>query len=295
NSGSNNGDKSKETTNTEIATWEHEIQKLVGSPRYNTPIHYTLWIRSSLNIHRIPFFWEKSDGSSSFPVSNPNPFPQFGLFHKEETHFHFESLLNLAEIADGYRSKNIQLAVSSNGNDGKTGHQPVRRSSAPGRTRKNVPSLRKTDTHKNEDMKKPKSNNQEEIIALFRKIQTSIAEEAASSIDEDSNKDEDGTESILEALTESRKQVKGKTLKNAGGVKGLRRKGTSEAAAEFKLVRPPSNFVKRSPIPSPAGGNGSHLTVENMKLRELKAVAKSRGIKGYSKLKKNELLELLTS
>jgi hypothetical protein len=32
-----------------------------------------------------------------------------------------------------------------------------------------------------------------------------------------------------------------------------------------------------------------------MKLTELKELAKSRGIKGYSKLKKGELLELLRS
>lgn len=100
----------------------------------------------------------------------------------------------------------------------------------------------------------------------------------------------------------------------------LRRKGTSEEketnhtspVADFKLVRPPSKFVKRSPIPSPSGGNGSHLkveasqaiaetmelkfpSIEDMKLTELKALAKSRGFKGYSKLKKNELLELLRS
>lgn len=111
----------------------------------------------------------------------------------------------------------------------------------------------------------------------------------------------------------------GKTSKKVGS-KVLSRKGTSEEkemhntlpVAEFKLVRPPSTFVKRSPISSLPGGNGSHLTVEasqaigesrelkiqsieNMKLTDLKALAKSRGIKGYSKLKKSELLELLKS
>ncbi|XP_038893911.1 SAP-like protein BP-73 isoform X2 [Benincasa hispida] len=231
------------------------------------------------------------------------------------------NLLNLADIADVYPSKGIQLSVSNNRPDGKAGNRPPRRISAPGKTRKNEPSSRKTEAHMNEeDLKKSKYNNQEEIIALFRKIETSIAKESASSNDEESCKDEHGAESILETLRESRKQVKGKSSKKAGA-KALRSEGTSEEkeihdpsppAADFQLVRPPSKFVKRSPIPSPPRGNGSHPRVDatqaiaesrelkfpsikNMKLTELKALAKSRGIKGYSKLKKNELIELLGS
>ncbi|XP_022139843.1 uncharacterized protein LOC111010657 isoform X2 [Momordica charantia] len=222
----------------------------------------------------------------------------------------------LKEIAAVNSSKGIQVSVTSNGG-GNAGQRPPRRSSGPGRTRKNEPNRNEAA----EDLKNPKSNNQEEIIALFRKIQTSIAKDSATTKDEDSHEDEIGAESILESLRESRKQVKGRTSKKAG-VKVLRRKGISEEpemyhtspAAEFKLVRPPSKFVKRSPIPSPPGRNGSRSqlreepsqaiaesremkfpSVENMKLTELKAVAKSRGIKGYSKLKKNELLELLRS
>ncbi|XP_074269830.1 uncharacterized protein LOC141592856 isoform X2 [Silene latifolia] len=74
-----------------------------------------------------------------------------------------------------------------------------------------------------------------------------------------------------------------------------------------KLTRPPSNFVKKSPIPSPTPlrnnvADDTELSSEDradpekldeMKLSELKGVAKVRGIKGYSKLKKSELLELL--
>lgn len=83
---------------------------------------------------------------------------------------------------------------------------------------------------------------------------------------------------------------------------------------DFKLTRPPSKFVKRSPIPSsstptgkllePSNGASPHTAgtkefelerVEEMKLPELKELAKSRGVKGYSKLKKKELVELLKS
>lgn len=79
---------------------------------------------------------------------------------------------------------------------------------------------------------------------------------------------------------------------------------------DLKFTRPPSNFVKRSPIPtaprsrpntednkaSPDSGSENALgleKVEEMKLPALKELAKSRGLKGYSKLKKSELIELL--
>ncbi|KAL4012071.1 hypothetical protein IC575_029152 [Cucumis melo] len=220
------------------------------------------------------------------------------------------------DIADVYPSKNIQLSVSNNRPDGNAGNarnRPPRRNSLPGKTRKSESSSRKKEAPKNEEnIKKSKPNDQEEIIALFRKIQASIAKESASSIDEESHKDEHGATSILETLREPRKQLKGKTSKKAGA-KVFRSKGASEEkemhdpspppAADFKLVRPPSKFVKRSPIPpkvdaSQAIAESRELkfpSIENMKLAELKALAKSRGIKGYSKLKKNELMEILRS
>nr|XP_043612161.1 SAP-like protein BP-73 [Erigeron canadensis] len=68
-----------------------------------------------------------------------------------------------------------------------------------------------------------------------------------------------------------------------------------------KKSRPASNFVKRSPIPSlyaetledevKSVRDGEEL--EMMKLAELKELAKSRRVKGYSKLKKGELINLL--
>lgn len=88
-----------------------------------------------------------------------------------------------------------------------------------------------------------------------------------------------------------------------------RRIEESSPSMDFKLMRPSSNFVKRSPIPSTSTPResvhvireGSPTTVvgeelqrvEEMKLPELKELARSRGIKGYSKLKKGELVELL--
>lgn len=88
----------------------------------------------------------------------------------------------------------------------------------------------------------------------------------------------------------------------------------SPQVAELKSTRPPSKFVKRSPIPSSSTPRGNVLElndealaaragskelnlprIEEMKLTELKELAKSRGMKGYSKLKKSELVELLRS
>lgn len=79
---------------------------------------------------------------------------------------------------------------------------------------------------------------------------------------------------------------------------------------DLKSTRPRSNFVKRSPIPSPTTPRVKAIKlknevlvktssfdqlpkVEEMKVTELKELAKSRGIKGYSKMKKSELVELL--
>ncbi|KAL2930912.1 SAP-like protein BP-73, partial [Bienertia sinuspersici] len=79
-----------------------------------------------------------------------------------------------------------------------------------------------------------------------------------------------------------------------------------------KFARPPSNFVNKSPVPSfiPSRRNDMEVNktklssseadndssnFEKMKLSELKELAKARGIRGYSKLKKMELIQLLYS
>lgn len=101
------------------------------------------------------------------------------------------------------------------------------------------------------------------------------------------------------------------------------------STTDLKSTRPPSSFTRRSPIPTlsmanegiqtaenetllatptqsiprdeielkseglPATDDEQSLKLEEMKLVELKEFAKSKGIKGYSKLKKSELIELL--
>lgn len=126
---------------------------------------------------------------------------------------------------------------------------------------------------------------------------------------------------VYDFLTDS-PTMAGKATNKEGGKVITRRRGVpkKEQGAEgyppvtdFKLTRPPSNFVKRSPIPSltiPRGkclelsseslsttdGTETDLQrVEEMKLPQLKKLAKSRGFRGYSKLKKSELVRLLSS
>ncbi|KAB1213013.1 SAP-like protein BP-73 [Morella rubra] len=177
--------------------------------------------------------------------------------------------------------------------------------------------------------KKSNPSNQEEIISLFRRIQSAISKgDSASTKETNSSSPEDkpSPESILEVLRNSRKEVKGdaaKTSKKEGDNVLAKRRGVPKKVQSvqnnppvenLRSTRPQSKFVKRSPIPSPStlGGRiqefnneasqaragtkeSKLLRIEEMKLKELKELAKSRGIRGYSKLKKNELVQLLRS
>ncbi|XP_059438658.1 SAP-like protein BP-73 isoform X2 [Corylus avellana] len=230
--------------------------------------------------------------------------------------------ISLKEIADGpllFDSQKVfpRLTVLSIRSDGHKRHGPPRRSSDSRRRKED-----ENETPQSSDGKKSKSSNQEEIIALFRRIQSSISKgESLSTKKRNSNLSEDkpSPESILDVLRKSRKQAKDKE----GDKVLIRRRGVpqkeqavqnSQQVADLKSTRPPSEFVKRSPIPSPSTPRGKILElngealaardgskelnlpgIEGMKLTELKEVAKSRGMKGYSKLKKSELVELLRS
>ncbi|KAK4271722.1 hypothetical protein QN277_020370 [Acacia crassicarpa] len=167
-----------------------------------------------------------------------------------------------------------------------------------------------------------KSPEQEEIISLLRRIQLSISKGDLQGTHKRSSppdKDKPSVESILDVLRESGKQVKDEVPKETAENKTLTR-GVAETEQEvtehpresnFRLTRLPSNFVRQSPIPSiplprrsvievsdeasEAKQGQSEKTLERMKLSELKELAKSKKIKGYSKLKKRELIEILKS
>ncbi|BFG27955.1 hypothetical protein CerSpe_142290 [Prunus speciosa] len=238
-------------------------------------------------------------------------FPPFFSFSKQPKLG--KSIFSLKDVPSPFERNGLHLTVSCIGSEGNGGDQPPRRRSASGRTNKN------DGTKKREaGGKKSKASDQEEIISLFRRIQTSISNKESESVNAkkiNSNVSEDSpsSESILQALYGSRKQ-KGKALDKAGQGVWTRRKDAQEqqiqedpSVAEFKLTRPPSKFVKRSPIPSQSIrrvqvlelNNGASPSaagrIEEMKLPELKELAKTRGIKGYSKLRKSELVQLLKS
>ncbi|XP_011039397.1 PREDICTED: SAP-like protein BP-73 [Populus euphratica] len=215
----------------------------------------------------------------------------------------------------------LQFSVSSIKSDGSSKGRPPRKSSAPGRTEKEDEDSKSQSS----DRKQPMSSNQAEIMALFRRIQSSISkgESTATKKKKASRSEENSpTNSILEVLRHSTKDAKGpSTVREGNKVLTQKRSASKDqkmqaehALEDVKLTRPPSNFTKKSPIPSPStprenttelnseaseGKASNHKLelpgVEKMKLTELKELAKSRGIKGYSKLKKGELLELLRS
>ncbi|WCJ27231.1 Rho termination factor [Euphorbia peplus] len=161
-----------------------------------------------------------------------------------------------------------------------------------------------------------KSAKQEKITALFRRILSSIskAEAKRAKLTQDNFSQESQPGSTQKVHQQSQKQVKvSATTKSRKGDQELPRKQrfprnkdkiqvkTQHSAASFSTTRPTSNFVKKSPIPRPSiirgkpKGEEKDLPLEQMKLTQLKEMAKSRAIKGYSKLKKGQLLELLSS
>lgn len=102
---------------------------------------------------------------------------------------------------------------------------------------------------------------------------------------------------------------KGAREKGLTKTRGVSRKMKVEKQpqeTDFKLTRLPSSFVRKSPISSLSALRGevyelkdedkqvqTETRLEKMKLQELKELAKSRKIKGYSKLNKGQLIEIL--
>ncbi|XP_073058589.1 uncharacterized protein [Primulina eburnea] len=229
---------------------------------------------------------------------------------------------SLKELAD-------KLSVSSIRADGNKGEKPPQKNPFPRKANKGGGT---GDNSQSVDNKKPVSPNKEEILAVFKRIQSSISKgeslnskKSASKLDED----KPSAEAMLEALFQSRTPGKGKTIGKKGSKfpspqkDSQKNKITAEDSSTLSLESPslplpppsefsrhPSTFVRKSPIPfvsSPRdtveaksetllatdGNIEISKKFEGMNLTQLKEVAKSKGIKGYSKLKKSELVELL--
>ncbi|XP_050224167.1 uncharacterized protein LOC126673899 [Mercurialis annua] len=228
--------------------------------------------------------------------------------------FHFSKQINqrtfycsLREIADrpsAFTLPNIVLQVSISNDCGRRGRS-LRKSYLLVRTKTEDT----TEKYPLSDGKPPRPR-QEEVLALFRRINSSISNKEAKSKPETnirlSKEMLPANKSIGENLQQSKKQDR-----DVRNMKYDQQNDVLRLAAKFNVNRPPSKFVRSSLVPSQsipkvqlnsvqsrATDNekaSKLLHLEEMRLLELKEVAKSRGIKGYSKLKKGQLLELLKS
>ncbi|CAH2078613.1 unnamed protein product, partial [Thlaspi arvense] len=153
----------------------------------------------------------------------------------------------------------------------------------------------------------PSTSKQKEIISLFRRIQSSISKGESRGAEEKNSDKSSERESLSNAILDVLEKPRTKTEGDTGVT-------TESSKRQGNVAKPVSSFAKRSPTrPSTTGPTGKLPTtksdkaleetekeekpplIETMKLAELKEVAKNRGIKGYSRLKKNEILELLRS
>ncbi|MQL80153.1 hypothetical protein Taro_012614 [Colocasia esculenta] len=234
-------------------------------------------------------------------------------------------LLNLADIADvglspSSQRRQLQFSVCSIKSEGNRKGRSQRKSASDTpvegdeKLKNSIPSVKESS----------ELSSNEEILALFRRIQSSISKgEPVVRKKRNTRKVSQSPKRVSDAQRQDPKQ------KQVGDVISTRSRDkqppqqrdtsskdenivNASASERFKPLRPPSKFVKQSPIPLallPRGSTsqivGEELPItaaedtpgvqkiDGLKLSELKELAKSRGVKGYSKLKKGELLELL--
>ncbi|CAL9202055.1 unnamed protein product [Musa hybrid cultivar] len=225
-----------------------------------------------------------------------------------------------AEITDAVlhnvsQSGTSRFPILSIRSEGNRGGRP-RKDTSPNKTRKEADRLKDPPTS---NVESSNAASQDEIIALFKRIQTSISKGRPA--------------------TPRRRNLKSQTEKKTGEpipkdfkqeqVRVARKDDCAPLSEKSRLLeevaRPVSKFVKKSPIPSPSlvqddkevaeeqlqsvmsnkvadkqqqqalttDRESNVQNLDELKLPELKELAKRRGIKGYSKLKKGQVLQLL--
>ncbi|KAF2292715.1 hypothetical protein GH714_027241 [Hevea brasiliensis] len=175
---------------------------------------------------------------------------------------------------------------------------------------------------------------EKEIVELFRKVQAQLRERAAVKEDKKveaskgKGKESETVDSLLKLLRkhsieqrkkkvssqdfavdhqeQSRSQSKDKSTSFLNLNDKERSRVPEPNSSSF--TRPPSNFQRKSPVPqTELEPEEAELALEqepessflkedlsSLKLPGLRAIAKTRGIKGFSKMKKGELVKLLS-
>ncbi|ESR62774.1 hypothetical protein CICLE_v10016384mg [Citrus x clementina] len=226
-------------------------------------------------------------------------------------------VLSLREIAYwpspfGIQKNPCKFTYLSIRADGSRGNRTPLNGYAAGRTKNGDGN----ESSQSSDGKVSSSSNNEAIISLVGRIKSSISKREAVRTKKrnPSSSDKPKVQSVSDVLFQPRKEVKVIDTRSIKDVPKEEQKiQDNEPVADIKLSRLPSNFVKRSPIPSPSAPRDKrvlnyepsaskestkHLElprVEELKLPQLKELAKARGIKGYSRMKKSELINKLRS
>ncbi|WOL12406.1 SAP-like protein BP-73 [Canna indica] len=220
----------------------------------------------------------------------------------------------------------FQLFISSIRSEGNRRGRP-RRNASSHKISKEADKLKEPPTANEEASE---SSSQVEIIALFKRIQSSISKDRPTALRRSAKSQQEkkvktpkfprreqargGPRDVDAPLSERNELLEGEPTNHTAFL------------GNTKVTRPASNFMKRSPIPPAplAQHNNKDIgdeqpqsipsakvaeeqlqevtqdrvdpdlqNLDELKLPDLKELAKRKGIKGYSKLKKGELLELL--